>query len=371
MAVNAIQIYAAFDYWQIANVTIHYDPVSDNHPILAQAIIYRGPAAGQCLMACEYVTHQEVYERPHSWPELVAVRVKAKLLEEYKRVTMGVEIPPPPQQTVDAIYQRYENNAPPEWREHLGASVIGHECQRALWYGFRWATSTQYNGRMLRLFDTGHRQEGRMIKDLRDVGVTVLDIDPATGKQWRVSDYSGHFGGSMDALIVSGLKEAPKTEHVAEFKTHNSKSFEKLKKKGVKEAKPEHYAQMQIYMGMKGIGRAFYLAVCKDTDELHSERIQFNRDAFDVLKTKAKYVINSARPLTPIDDKRACLTCTYCNHIKVCTGAAKPEKNCRTCRHAIVSIDSPWICGTDGKALSLDDQVIGCDQYEPNKEISA
>ena len=46
-----------------------------------------------------------------------------------------------------------------------------------------------------------------------------------------------------------GIPEAPKTWHVLEFKTHNSKSFAKLEKEGVQKSNPMHYAQMQVYMG--------------------------------------------------------------------------------------------------------------------------
>jgi hypothetical protein len=60
--------------------------------------------------------------------------------------------------TVSAIYERYEARSG-EWRrEHLGGSQIGRECDRALWYGFRWATAPDFDGRLLRLFDTGHRE---------------------------------------------------------------------------------------------------------------------------------------------------------------------------------------------------------------------
>ena len=48
--------------------------------------------------------------------------------------------------------------------------------------------------------------------------------------------------------MALGLLEAPKTWHVAEFKTHSAKSFAELVAKGVVLAKPQHAAQMQVYM---------------------------------------------------------------------------------------------------------------------------
>jgi hypothetical protein len=101
----------------------------------------------------------------------------------------------------------------------------------------------------------------------------VLDLDPETGRQWQVVAHGGHFGGSLDAVAI-GLKEAPKTWHVVEFKTHSAKSFRELVAKGVALAKPQHWAQMQIYMHLTGITRALYVAVCKDTDDLHIERVR-------------------------------------------------------------------------------------------------
>ena len=43
----------------------------------------------------------------------------------------------------------------------VGASSIGHKCERYLWYQFRWFFREKFNGRMLRLFDRGHREEAR------------------------------------------------------------------------------------------------------------------------------------------------------------------------------------------------------------------
>ena len=182
--------------------------------------------------------------------------------------------------TVTKIYEQYENTQEDSRRPHLGASLIGEECKRKLWYIFRWIERQHHDGRLLRLFDTGNHAEPRFVKDMRDIGIEVHDVNPK-GDQWRVSDDTGHFGGSMDGC-AKGLPEAPSTWHVVEFKTHGDKSFTdlagKLVKppshkypvrqggKGVRQSKPQHYAQMQIYMGFTGMKRAFYLAVNKNTD---------------------------------------------------------------------------------------------------------
>ena len=66
-----------------------------------------------------------------------------------------------------------------------------------------------------------------------------------------------------------------------------AKSFRELVAKGVAEAKPQHQAQMQIYMHLTGLTRAMYVAVCKDTDDLHVERVRADADAAERLLAKA------------------------------------------------------------------------------------
>ena len=45
------------------------------------------------------------------------------------------------------------------FRSHLGASVIGNKCKRAIWFNFRWVKKPEFSGRQLRLFNRGHKEE--------------------------------------------------------------------------------------------------------------------------------------------------------------------------------------------------------------------
>src|SRR5262249_30575055 len=122
-------------------------------------------------------------------------------------------LPVLPTPTLSAIYAAYEAENREGFRDHLGASLIGKSCERALWYDFRWVTLPQFPGRILRLFETGHLEEARLVRNLRATGATVLEVDLETGRQWRVEAHGGHFGGSLDAVAI-GLREAPRTWHV-------------------------------------------------------------------------------------------------------------------------------------------------------------
>lgn len=268
-------------------------------------------------------------------------------------------LPPPANPTVDAIYRAYEASSRDGFREHLGASLIGHECNRHLWYGFRWVRRAQHAGRILRLFETGQMEEARLVRNLRAAGVAVMDVDPATGRQWAVKACDGHFGGSADAIAI-GILEAPKAHHVAEFKTHNAKSFAALQKHGVHKSKPQHWAQLQVYMHLLRIERGFYLAVCKDDDRIYSERVYPDPVAAERLVLKAESIINAARPPAKLSEDPDYFICRFCDHKDICHGAERAERNCRTCLHASPVADGQWHCGSCDQILSRRHQNTGC-----------
>ena len=176
--------------------------------------------------------------------------------------------------TIQALIDKHHEAQPEVPRAHLGASTLGHVCDRWLWLSFRWAVQPTFPGRILRLFRRGHEEEANIISDLRAIGVDVRKVS----SQHRV-DFGSHVSGSLDAIIDKGVPEAPKTKHIAEFKTHSKKSFDALSKDGVEKSKPEHFVQMQVYMAGTGIDRALYLAVCKDDDRIYTERVKLDKEA--------------------------------------------------------------------------------------------
>lgn len=273
-------------------------------------------------------------------------------------------LPPPTHTTVAAIWRHYERHQDDGFRAHLGASVIGGPCSRAHWYTFRWCTPANFEGRMLRLFDTGSREEPRFIGELRAIGVEVHDRNPDTGRQFVVSEHGGHFGGSLDGCAL-GLPERPAVWHVLEFKTHSAKSFAALEKQGVREAKPAHYAQMQVYMGLTGMTRALYLAKNKDTDALYGERVRFDEAEFLRLRALSLHVITAPEPLARIGKDASWWQCKQCSHTDVCHGPALPAVNCRTCLHATPELDGDarWSCARHRRDLSVEDQRRACPQH--------
>lgn len=275
-----------------------------------------------------------------------------------------MKISEPIHSLVALLDESYEKKAEDGRRPHLGGSLIGHPCVRHLWYVFRWAKRPVFSGRMLRLFETGHREELRMIRDLGNSGIEV-STGPAPGRQWSFTENEktgGHFSLSLDGA-VHGVPEAPETWHVLECKTHNTKSFEKLQKEGVQKSKPVHYAQMQVGMLLSGMDRALYLAKNKDTDMYESERVSLDRKVAKGLTEKAAEIVRSEMPCAPISRDPAWYECKFCPEKSLCFEREPMDKSCRTCIHVAVADEGRWFCRQKEIILSIDEQKAACGDY--------
>lgn len=270
-----------------------------------------------------------------------------------------------PRPTIEAIDRAVAEAETRSFDHVVRGSSIGHGCERHLWYRFRWAhLPEQFDGRKLRLFHTGHIEESRMIVWLQMAGVTVEAVDPKTGDQWEVVDLDGHFKGHLDG-IVTGILEAPSTPHLLECKTHNTKSFEQLKRNGVVVSKPEHVAQMQVYMHLQGLKRAFYLAKHKDSDELWSERIEYNAAQAMALMAKAQRVRDASAPPSRVSDDPSYYLCKSfnCPSYGICHAGDFALRTCRTCLHSSPVPGGGWHCARHNHLLSIDEQAMGCPQH--------
>lgn len=271
------------------------------------------------------------------------------------------EIPPPMRQLVNLIDEYHqERNGPP--RGHMGCSMLGHHCDRWLWLSFRWAVREEFPGRVLRLFRRGHNEEKTIISDLRNVGVDIRDT--FNGRQRKV-DFGAHVSGSIDGIIEKGLPEAPRTRHIAEFKTHSKKSFDDLVKNGVEKSKLTHYVQMQVYMHGTDIKRAVYVAVCKDDDRMYVERIEYDRDVAVKYIERGRRLSLDNRIPPPISTDQTWYQCKFCAAHSFCHDK-KPTKfaNCRTCAHSTPMADSTWRCERhDADGIPEDFQREGCDDH--------
>lgn len=268
-------------------------------------------------------------------------------------------LPKPLHSVVAEMYRWRERTTNDDLRPHLGCSIIGHDCARYLWQTFRWIAKPKFDGRMLRLFNRGQREEPVIDEELIGIGAEVSS-GPAPGEQWRVSACGGHVGGSLDS-VVRGLPGGSATQwELLEDKTHNAKSFKDLVAKGVKESKPQHWAQVLLYLKLTGMTRANYIAVNKDTDDLYHERVHADDDAAQTLLERAERVVFAAEPPLRLSDDPSWYGCKWCHFHASCHGDAAPLPTCRSCVHATPDRDGTWQCERHGRTLTVGDQKLAC-----------
>lgn len=136
-----------------------------------------------------------------------------------------------------------------EKRDYLGASYVGHDCARRVWYTHN--TPQNFDSDTLLRFADGHRSEAAMAEMLRRVHGVELWTEDGQGNQFGFED--GNFKGHIDG-VIRGLLHAPRTTAIWEHKSTEALSdFRKHKEKhGTKGALSQwnytYYVQAQIYM---------------------------------------------------------------------------------------------------------------------------
>ena len=168
-----------------------------------------------------------------------------------------------------------------------------------------------------------------------------------------------------------------------EAKTHNEKSFIELagkleewraylageghfKGKGVRDAKPEHFVQAQLYMRKMGLATCLYFAVCKNTDDLYIEIITLNPEHADQYIERGEKLILTPTPPTRINNSPGFWKCAWCEHKPVCHMKRAPDRNCRTCKYSQIAPAGEWHCNypTQNMVLTQEKQLIGCPLYK-------
>lgn len=257
-----------------------------------------------------------------------------------------------------------------DFRSHLGASILGRECGREVWYSFRWVTRKKFPGWLIRLFNRGHLEEPRFVALLKMIGCTVWQFDQE-GNQFRIKGYRDHYGGGLDS-VLRGLPEMPNENVLGEYKTHNDKSFAKLENSGVQVSKPEHYVQIQQYMGFYNLNWALYLATNKNDDKLYAELVPFDEVNYGQYQHRAVFIVDSQSPPPRISNSPGWYKCRFCDHKPVCHGKEQPDLNCRTCAWIQVADQGQWLCthpNQSGIVLDKATQLRGCNYYEVNPTI--
>lgn len=257
-------------------------------------------------------------------------------------------------------------------RSHLGASLIGRECKRYLWYVFRWCLHEKTTGRQQRLFNRGHREEARFIEWLEGIGFKVWfenrdEVPNEKGEypQYRISDVMGHFGGSLDGIAILPERYGIAEPVLLEFKTNGTGAgFNKLADDGMPIAKPEHFAQTSTYGKKYNFRYCVYLNINKNDDSLHIEVVKLNHNLGEQMIMKAEQIIMSQTAPARLSDNPTFHKCGYCHMKEVCHKGAVVEVNCRSCAFARPVENAEWFCEVHNGNIPKDFIAKACPSYK-------
>lgn len=204
-------------------------------------------------------------------------------------------------------------------RDYLGASRIGEPCSRRLCYEYGGTpvdADAAFDGRILRVFEAGHRFEDMTIRWLRLAGFN-LRSHRRDGSQFGFAAADGRFRGHIDGVIVDGPDLGVPYPILFEHKALSSSSWQDTVKRGVKASKPIYAAQVQIYMAYLALAHTLFVALNRDTMQLYPELIAFNPAEAQPLSDRAVTVVRSveARELLPrISDDPDHYVCRFCSY---------------------------------------------------------
>lgn len=208
------------------------------------------------------------------------------------------------------------------------------ECDRRMWLTLRRASQRWVEPQTLRTFNIGHALEECMVDWLQATGAKVGMREAALKNTYGTS--LGH---------IDGIAVMPDSDFMLlEMKTANNRRFKDWLKTGV----PDNYfAQVQLYMhhsaqlSAKGnqLTKALFLVVDKDTSELHTEVVHYERSYAGLQTERVEGIIASDAYPAPTRSYK----CRFCDHRPVCDGEILPEIDCRTCAHVSV-VDGKFEC---------------------------
>lgn len=219
-------------------------------------------------------------------------------------------------------------------RQYLGASSLGHICERNVQLGYirarRLPGAPEPIGGGVpepgtqRIFDMGHTVEDLALKWLKDAGFVVRTVDRETGGQYGFMVANDRFGGHCDGIIVSGPAEGVNFPLLFEHKALGRKSWQDVAKKGVAVAKPVYAAQVALYQSYLDLPNpALFMATNRDTAELYLELVEFDGDLAQRTSDRAVRVLTAtdAGELLPrAFNSGDNFNCKFCDWRNYCWG---------------------------------------------------
>lgn len=300
-----------------------------------------------------------------------------KILKSQDEKGIDLNEPGVPNQLADRIKDEINSHTAiiydDGFRWHLGASQIGNECKRALWYGFRWTGAKPIDGRLQRLFNRGHLEELRHSEWLKGIGFTVWTHDESITKsdgthpQLRIKGKcKGHLGGSLDGIVQFPERYRVDGYAILESKTSGTgRGFNETLKEPIQIAKPQHYAQNSLYGYDYGIEWVLYICANKNDDDLAIKVEKLDFDLAKRLILKAEEIIFSQEPPARISENANFMQCkSLCEFKDICHFQKPAVKNCRSCVNCSAVDNAEFFCSVHVGIIPRDFVKDGCDTWQ-------
>lgn len=207
-----------------------------------------------------------------------------------------------------------ENNLPSsaeDKRNYIGASNIGSDCLRQLWYQYKGYEGIPLTAKQRRTFEIGRRLEGMVIQLLRDAGLHIATI------WYDLSDPElDYFQGHVDAVWCD--KDSGEDKAIIEVKTAKDSSFKQFVNQGLKHWNKSYYAQLQAYMGMSEIFSAYILVLNKDNSDIFDELVTFDAEYYETLQFRARIIHEAKEAPCRVSNNPSWWLCKMCKFKEIC-----------------------------------------------------
>ena len=258
--------------------------------------------------------------------------------------------------TSEQVYNSIEKKAAErgDFNRWLGASGIGHPCSHYTSLAFHCAFDNNFSGRTFLIFELGNLSEDLICNALAKAGIEVIERQ----KRFDMPEGKGHVGATIDGVAVYA-----NNYYLLELKTSNAKQWKELHEKGIKAAKPQHFAQCQFGMELTGLAKTLYVSINKDTCELHIEEFMYEQPVAFNLKMLAHRVIGREEG-TKMSTRPDYFECKWCAAHRIFHGHQTPRVHCLTCAHSKTAEGGVWQCGRfDDVEIPKDTLQVGCEHH--------
>ncbi len=212
------------------------------------------------------------------------------------------------------VDQAIQKNHLEEFRPYIGASSIGNQCYRAIYYGLHNQKKSDIEPKLIRTFAIGKRLETMIYDYLILAGFTVEIPTQSNDFLYVVDDEFKFFSGHMDGIVY--FTDIQKL--VLELKTAKAEEYKKFCDLGLKGWSQTYYSQVQAYMGMSKINHCIFIVLNKNTGDWSCEIIEFDRMFYEELKTKAYMIYNAEHEPERINKNPSYWICQRCFYKETC-----------------------------------------------------